>query len=68
MRQMLPVGWALLLVFVLTDSYLYGEFTVPPLQFYLANVAKGYSSYFGVQPWHWSVTEVQLTPCVCADA
>lgn len=42
----------------MTDSCIYGQFTVPPLQFYVANVAKGYAAYFGVQPWHWSVTQV----------
>lgn len=55
----MPVGLLVLQVSVLVDTHLYGNvLTVSPLQFYVANVSKGYAAYFGVQPWHWNFSQV----------
>ena len=47
---------------MLVDTYFYnGEFTVSPLRFYTANVTQGLAVHFGVQPWHWNITNVSVS-------
>jgi hypothetical protein len=55
---MVPIGLVVAQGSVLLDSYHYGTLTVTPWRFYAANMVHGYAAYFGVQPWHWSVTQV----------
>lgn len=53
------MGLLVLQVSVLVDTCLYNNMlTVSPLQFYAANVTKGYAAYFGVQSWHWNFSQV----------
>ncbi|CAM9736986.1 unnamed protein product [Chrysoparadoxa australica] len=42
------------------DSFMYGERVFVPLRFLRFNLLEGKSAQFGVQPWHWYLTQQGL--------
>ncbi|RYH29300.1 hypothetical protein EON65_09020 [archaeon] len=58
--QVIAVVISIILGCMVIDSMFYGEFTIAPINFFIINVVEKKAVYFGVKPWHFTLTEVCL--------
>lgn len=49
---MVAAGLAVLLIGVLADKWLYGQFTFAPYNYFKANIIQDIASQYGVSPWY----------------
>lgn len=55
-RKMLPQALIIPSVVILFDSYFYGKLTIVPWNFVKFNIINNISEQYGIEPWHWYLT------------
>ncbi|CAH2088274.1 unnamed protein product [Euphydryas editha] len=57
LKSYLPIVLTSSGALVALDSYIYGRLVVTPWEFFKFNVLQNISSFYGVHPWHWYITQ-----------
>ena len=54
--KMLPQALIIPAVVILIDSFFYGKLTIVPWNFVKFNIINNISEQYGIEPWHWYLT------------
>ena len=54
--KMLPQALIIPSLVILFDSYFYGKLTIVPWNFVKFNIINNISEQYGIEPWHWYLT------------
>ena len=54
--KMLPQALIIPSVVILIDSFFYGKLTIVPWNFVKFNIINNISEQYGIEPWHWYLT------------
>eukprot|EP01040_Poterioochromonas_malhamensis_P002147 gene2147-2288_t len=55
-HRMISPSLVTVIFLICFDSFLFGEFTVPPLNFFIENILNNRAVSFGTSSWHWNFT------------